>query len=67
VSHCLGKICNHFFLTDIEISSLLFAGQDMQETTFPFYEEFVVAYAYTQNAKFVFCILMKLVFVDLQC
>jgi hypothetical protein len=25
----------------------------MQETPFSFYEEFVVAYAYTQNAKFV--------------
>jgi hypothetical protein len=30
-----------------------FVGQDMQETPFPFYEEFVVACAYTQNAKFV--------------
>jgi hypothetical protein len=25
----------------------------MQETLFPFYEEFVVVCAYTQNAKFV--------------
>jgi hypothetical protein len=33
--------------------SLPFAGQDMQETPFPFYEEFVVASAYMQNAKFV--------------
>jgi hypothetical protein len=44
----------------------------MQETSFPFYEEFVVAYAYMQNSKFVrrithiLSILKKLVFVDLQ-
>jgi hypothetical protein len=30
-----------------------FAGQDIHETPFPFYEEFVVACAYTQNVKFV--------------
>jgi hypothetical protein len=30
-----------------------FVGQDMQENSYPFSEEFVVAYAYTQNAKFV--------------
>jgi hypothetical protein len=29
-----------------------FADQDMQEIPFPFYEEFVVACDYTQNAKF---------------
>jgi hypothetical protein len=28
------------------------AGQDMQETHFPFYEEFVIACVYNQNAKF---------------
>jgi hypothetical protein len=45
----------------------------MQETPFPFYEEFVVACASMQNAKFVrhikriLSILKKLVFVDLQC
>jgi hypothetical protein len=45
----------------------------MQETPYPFYEEFIVACAYTQNAKFVthktriLSILKKLVFVDLQC
>jgi hypothetical protein len=33
--------------------SSIFAGQDMQETPFLFYEEFVVACAYKQNAKFV--------------
>jgi hypothetical protein len=47
-------------------------GQDIQETPFPFYEEFVVACAYTQNAKFVIItlilsLLKKLVFADLQC
>jgi hypothetical protein len=30
-----------------------FASQDVQESLFPFYNEFVVARAYTQNAKFV--------------
>jgi hypothetical protein len=45
----------------------------MHETPFLFYEEFVVACAYTQNAKFVrhitliLSILKKLVFADLQC
>jgi hypothetical protein len=33
--------------------SLIFVSQDMQESPFPFYEEFVVACAYMQNAKFV--------------
>jgi hypothetical protein len=28
-------------------------GQGMQKTSFPFYDEFVVACAYTQNVKFV--------------
>jgi hypothetical protein len=31
----------------------LFACQDIQETPFLFYEEFAVAYEYTQNTKFV--------------
>jgi hypothetical protein len=49
-------------------------GQDMLETPFPFYEEFVVECGYTQNAKFVrhpikhiLSILKKQVLVDLQC
>jgi hypothetical protein len=32
---------------------LLFVSQDMQETPFLFYEKFVVACAYMQNARFV--------------
>jgi hypothetical protein len=31
----------------------IFAGEDMLETPFSFYEEFVVACAYMQNGKFV--------------
>jgi hypothetical protein len=33
--------------------SLPFVGQNMLEIPFPFYEEFVVACAYTQDTKFV--------------
>jgi hypothetical protein len=41
-----------FDLDDFEFSSP-FAGQDMHETSFPFYEELVVACVCTQNIKFV--------------
>jgi hypothetical protein len=41
-----------FDLDGFEFSSP-FVGQEMQETHFSFYYEFVVACAYTQNTKFV--------------
>jgi hypothetical protein len=58
-----------FELDGYEFSSP-FVGQDMQETPFPFYDEFVVACSYMQNANFVrhiLSILKRLVFADLQC
>jgi hypothetical protein len=41
-----------FDLDGFEFSSP-FVGQDKLETPFPFYEEFIVACAYTKDAKFV--------------
>jgi hypothetical protein len=55
VTHCLDKKNTQqrlFELALYEFSSP-FAGQEMMETPFHFYEGFVVACAYTQNAKFV--------------
>jgi hypothetical protein len=48
---------NIYFITNLDLAvfefSSSFVGQDMLETSFPCYGEFVVACAFMQNAKFI--------------
>jgi hypothetical protein len=46
MQQCIFELALYEFLSP-------FVGQKMLETPFPFYEEFVVACAYTQNTIFV--------------